>query len=58
LLGIDETSSEDTALFACAVKDDSAALPDKGLQFVEMRKAIMNLSTKEASLVSRVMTLH
>ncbi len=56
LLGIDQ-NTEDTALFACTVKDESVigTAAGEGARFVDMRKAIMTLPAKDAAFVSRVL---
>ena len=56
LLGIDE-NTEDTALFACSVSNESAAVADQGLRFSEMRRVITTLPAKESAFVSRVLKI-
>jgi len=52
LLGIDETSEDDRALFACPVTSQDA-IGNKTARFSDMRRAIFGLPEKEAAMVGR-----
>jgi NAD+ diphosphatase len=52
LLGIDEDSEDDKALFACPVTTEEAA-GGRPAKFSDMRRAILSLRKKEACIVGR-----